>query len=345
MRQPKAKSSLTPPATGKHVAAMDIGSNTVHITVARRGKTDADLEILADESDLVRLGHDVGAMGALGDARSERAIAALRQYTLLAGMLGCETILCVATGGVRAASNSAEFLARARSETGLDIHMISGEQEGMFSYWGASSDGPGVKGDRAVVDLGGSSLEIAVGRGTALRWRISLPLGAGALRDRVGFSDPPTLDELNEAYQAAHETFAPHVPPQPLEEVAVCGGTARAIATVGVRIFGDETDRITLRDGRLVEVVGPQILTRFHLESVLATLTKQPAWKIASRFSMKPARARILAGGVISLLAAMERTGVSRMRVSGRGIREGAILAWMHTGRDWLNAASRGAGW
>jgi exopolyphosphatase/guanosine-5'-triphosphate,3'-diphosphate pyrophosphatase len=345
VRQPKVKPSPLTPATGKHVAAMDIGSNTVHITVARPGKTDADLEILADESDLVRLGHDVGAMGALGDARSERAIAALRQYTLLAGMLGCETILCVATGGVRAASNGAEFLARARRETGLDIHMITGEQEGMLSYWGASSDGPALKGDRAVVDLGGSSLEIAVGRGTALRWRISAPLGAGALRDRVGFSDPPSLDELNRAYAMAHETLAPYIPPQPLEEVAVCGGTARAIAAIGVRIFGDETDRITVRDGRLIEVRGPQILTRFHLESVLATLAKQPAWKIASRFSMKPARARILSAGVISLLVAMERAGVSRMRVSGRGIREGAILAWLHAGRNWLHAASRGSGW
>ena len=345
MVQPKVKSLPTMQASGNHVAAMDIGSNTVHVTVARKGKADADLAILADESDLVRLGHDVGAMGALGDARAERAIDALRQYTLLAGMLGCETILCMATGGVRAASNGAEFLARARRETGLDIHMISGEQEGMLSYWGASSDGPELKGDRAVVDLGGSSLEIAAGHGSALRWRVSLPLGAGALRDRIGFSDPPTLDELNQAYEAARDTLAPHTPPQPLEEVAVCGGTARAIATVGVRIFGDETDRITVRDGKLVEVTGPQILTRFHLESVLATLTKQPAWKIASRFSMKPARARILAAGVISLLCAMESTGVSRMRVSGRGIREGAILAWLHTGRDWLNAASRGAGW
>lgn len=345
MRQPKARPIPSTTATSKHVAAMDIGSNTVHITVARRGKSDADLEILADESDLVRLGHDVGAMGALGEERTERAIAALRQYTLLAGMLSCETILCVATGGVRAASNSAEFLTRARRETGLDIHMITGEQEGTLSYWGASSDGPPLKGDRAVVDLGGSSLEIAVGRGAALRWRVSLPLGAGALRDGVGFSDPPTLDELNRAYQMAHKALAPHTPPQPLEEVAICGGTARAIASVGVRLLGDETDRITMRDGRLVEVTGPQILTRFHLESVLATLTKQPAWKIASRFSMKPARARILAAGVISLLAAMERVGVSRMRVSGRGIREGAILAWLHTGRDWLNAASRGAGW
>src|SRR5690242_17019978 len=100
VRQPKVKPLPTTQTSSKHVAAMDIGSNTVHVTVARKGKTDADLEILADESDLVRLGHDVGAMGALGDARAERAIDALRQYTLLAGMLGCETILCVATGGV-----------------------------------------------------------------------------------------------------------------------------------------------------------------------------------------------------------------------------------------------------
>src|SRR5689334_8976175 len=135
VRQPKVKSLPTTQASGKHVAAMDIGSNTVHITVARKGKTDADLEILADESDLVRLGHDVGAMGALGDVRAERAIDALRQYTLLAGMLGCETILCVATGGVRAASNGGEFLARARRETGLDLHIVSGEQAGRLRYW------------------------------------------------------------------------------------------------------------------------------------------------------------------------------------------------------------------
>jgi len=345
VRQPKLRPISTSRSASAPVAAMDIGSNTVHITVARRGATDADLEILADESDLVRLGHDVGESGALGEERTERAIAALRQYTLLARMLGCETNLCVATGGVRAASNGAEFLARARRETGLDIRMVTGDQEGTLSYWGASSDGPALKGNRAVVDLGGSSLEVAVGHDAVLRWRVSLPLGAGALRDQIRFSDPPTLAELNRAYQVAHETLAPHPPPQPLEEVAVCGGTARAIATVGTSIFGDESDRITLRNGLLVEVMGPQVLTRFHLESVLATLTKQPSWKIASRFAMKPARARILAAGVISLLAAMERTGVSRMRVSGRGIREGAILAWSHAGHDWLNAASRGVGW
>jgi len=340
------------------VAAIDVGSNTVHITVARpiapsarpRGASAApvEIEVIADQSDLVRLGHDVAAAGRLGPERAERALAALRRYAALSHMLAAGAVLGIATEGVRAAGNCDDFVARARAEAGIPLTVIAGEQEATLSYWGATSDGAegaAERGARAVVDLGGGSLELVIGEGTAVRWRVSLPLGAGAVRDRHGLGDPPSLAELDRAYVAVGATLAPHAPPLPVREVAVCGGTAGALAVLGTRMLGESTERVAARDGHLVQVVGPRILTRYHLETVLAALRKQPAAAVAARYQIRPARARILAAGAVVLLAALERLGASRLRVSRRGLREGAILAYLREGEGWLDAAARGAGW
>jgi exopolyphosphatase/guanosine-5'-triphosphate,3'-diphosphate pyrophosphatase len=340
------------PASPAPIAAVDVGSNTVHVTVARRlddGTRLGGLEIIADQSDLVRLGHDVAATGRLGPERTTRALAALRQYAALARMLGAEIVLGMATEGVRTAANCGTFVARAAAETGIPLHVIAGDQEAALSYWGATSQSAAEsavpRGPRAVVDLGGGSLELVIGEGTAVRWRVSLPLGAGAVRDRYGLSNPPTLGELDRAYQAVHALLASYAPPLPVDEFAVCGGTAGALAVLGTRVLGEGGPRIIVREGHLVEVTGPPILTRYHLEAVLALLHREPAARVAARHGIRPARARILSAGCIVLLATMERLGVSRLRVSARGLREGAILAYLHAGDAWLAAAARGTGW
>jgi exopolyphosphatase/guanosine-5'-triphosphate,3'-diphosphate pyrophosphatase len=331
------------------IAAIDVGSNTVHVTIARptgaragAGARPHPLEVIADQSDLVRLGHDIDASGSIGAERAARAIGALAQYVSLSRMLSARTVLGIATQGVRVAANSAEFVAQAEAEVGVALHVITGAQEAALSYWGATSDEPEGSGPRAVVDLGGGSLELAMGEGTTVGWRVSLPLGAGAVRDHFRLGDPPTAAELDRAFQAVHEELGRHDLPHRPHEVAVGGGTAGAIAALGARLFGESRTRVAIRQGHLVEVTGRPILTRYHLETVLGVLTKQPAGKLAALHTIKPARARLLAAGALVLLATMERLGVSRLGVSRRGIREGAILAYAHTGDDWLEAAKRG---
>src|SRR5713101_5360550 len=91
-------------------AAIDIGSNTIHIVVARA--TTNDLAIVADEVDLVRIGASVTASGAISPQKCQQAIATLQQYKTLAEQHGAEQIIVVATEAIRQASNSAEFLAQ-----------------------------------------------------------------------------------------------------------------------------------------------------------------------------------------------------------------------------------------
>jgi len=193
-----------------------------------------------------------------------------------------------------------------------------------------------------VVDLGGGSLELVIGEGQHVTWRVSLPLGAGAVRDRFGLGDPPSLAQLDTAFQAARTNLAAVDPPRTPHEVEVCGGTAGALAALGSHLFGENLTRIAVRQGHFVEVKGRPILTRYHLETVLSVLTREPAATVATRYRIKPARARLLAAGSVVLLAAMERLGVSRLRVSRRGLREGAILAYIYAGENWLSAASHG---
>jgi exopolyphosphatase/guanosine-5'-triphosphate,3'-diphosphate pyrophosphatase len=346
------------PAPTAPIAAIDVGSNTVHVTVARpvdarvgAGPQVASsgregpyaIEVIADQADLVRLGHDTAASGRISPEREAKAIAALGQYVSLARMLSARTVLGIATEGVRAASNSAEFVARAEAASGIALHVVTGAQEAALSYWGATSDEPAGAGPRGVVDLGGGSLELVVGEGTRIDWRVSLHMGAGTVRDEYRLGDPPTVAELDRAFQAVREGLQRLNPPHTPHELAVCGGTAGAIAALGTRLFGESHARIALRHGHLVEVIGRPILTRYHLETVLAVLTQQPTGKLAAQHNIKPARARLLAAGALVLLATMERLGVSRLGVSRRGIREGAIVAYLRAGDGWLDAAARGS--
>src|SRR5690349_15309388 len=101
------------------IASIDVGSNTIHLVVARVDAETHSLDILADELDLTRLGADISASGRISQDRATRAIAVLREQVERAHALGVETLLGVATEGVRAAANREEFLARVRDEAEL----------------------------------------------------------------------------------------------------------------------------------------------------------------------------------------------------------------------------------
>ena len=137
-------------------AAIDIGSNTIHIVVARC-KPD-DLDIVEDEVELVRIGESVNASGEISPEKRDAAIATLRQYRELAQRHGAEQVLVVATEAIREASNSAEFLEDVQRETGLQVHLINGDVEAVLTFYGATYEQrkePGAPAQLGVMDLGG----------------------------------------------------------------------------------------------------------------------------------------------------------------------------------------------
>ncbi|HEX8728133.1 MAG TPA: hypothetical protein VF739_05905 [Ktedonobacterales bacterium] len=327
------------------MAAIDAGSNTIHLVVARPDPGKQRLRALVDDAEMVRLGADVTAIGAIGPQRAQRAIAAVRRQLALAREHGAATVLGIATEGVRRAANASAFLERVRAETGLSFTLISGEQEASLAYWGATSESPETTGARGVIDLGGGSLEMVVGAGDATRWRASLSLGAGAVRARYLPTDPASLRELVGAYDAIREHLRTLDIPLPVTDLTVCGGTATALATVAGRALHKHAERrLPPVDASALALVSGRrrALTDASLDAVIRLLLRYDADELTRRYRLREGRAPLLLPGALTLFAGMERFGATQLWVSRRGIREGAIMAWQRVGDGWLDAASAG---
>ena len=331
-------------AASAPLAAIDMGSNTVHLAVARP-TTAGGLAILADETVLVRLGADLAATGQIGTERAAHATATVRAQAERARALGATVLLGIATEGVRAARNGEAFLARLYDETGVAFTLITGEQEAALTYWGvtseqvesATSTTATTPTRRGVVDLGGGSLELVVGEGSRVGWRISLPLGSGAIHDHYTPGDPLSAAELAQARSVAEEMLRPLDLPLPVAMASACGGSATALQRLATRVNGG--------DDLIGKNAANDALTTADLQRLLALLQQMPAREITARYGIEEGRARLLGAGAVVLLAVIERLGVERLHVSQRGIREGAILAYLHAGDGWLTAATQGTGW
>jgi exopolyphosphatase/pppGpp-phosphohydrolase len=325
--------------TAAPLAAIDVGSNTIHLVIASPVARGTDLVILVDETELVRLGADVTATGAIGPERAARAIGVLRRQAEAARARAAFPLLGIATEGVRMATNGAAFIQQARDEAGVELTLISGEQEAALTFWGATSGRP-VDGRSAVVDLGGGSLELVVGDAAEIAWRVSLPLGSGAIHDRLATADPADPAELAAAAHVVDTALRSSAPPLPVREVVACGGSATTLAFLAQRVLGVNPDPGPL--GAPADPWALPALTHEVIEALLGLLETLPAAEMQQRYGVEVDRARLLAVGAIILRAAMRRMGAERLRVTRRGIREGAILAYVRHGSGWLEAAARG---
>ena len=337
------------------LAAVDVGSNTIHLVVAHPTEDGGDLITLADVLDLTRLGEDVSATGAIGPERTERAISILREYAAKAQSLGANELLAIATESLRSAANADDFLARVRTDTGIELQVITGEQEAALTYWGATSGLPATAERRAVLDLGGGSMEVVIGEGSRIAWRSSLPLGSGAMHARYAPSDPPRAPELDQVRAAATEQLAALNVPLPVGRVIACGGTATTLTMLAARALhipepedlaaGEEAPPPETLHAPNADGMRLGLLAREHLEALASLLVATPAARLTELYGIPLARAEILGAGEAVLRAVVEHLGAEALSISRRGVREGAILARLHAGDAWLEAATVGAGW
>ncbi|HEV2405801.1 MAG TPA: hypothetical protein VGR88_10120 [Ktedonobacterales bacterium] len=318
------------------VGVVDVGANTIHLAVVAVAP-DGSLRSLADETELVRLGADVSATGRIGAQRMERALNVIAAQVELARSLQPVAVLGVATEGVRAAANSVEFIERVERACGLPLRLVTGEQEAALTYWGATWRWANEATRQAVLDLGGGSLEIVVGQRRRVEWRVSLPLGSGALTARHIHADPPADVELDAVRAEVVAALTSITPPLPVARAAACGGTATTLPRLAAAPPPGESPSPHAED--------VTTLTRDGMRRTLARLTRQPLAMLSAATGVEEGRLRLLGPGAVALLGAMECLGVSSLTVSPEGIREGVALAYAHGGDEWPALASAGAGW
>ncbi len=308
--------------------AIDIGSNTIHVVVARC-LPDA-LDILEDHQEMVRIGESVTATGAISPQKRDAAISVLQKYKALAEQHASQRILAVATEAIRQATNGDEFLADVLRETGLEVHLVEGDVEATLTFYGATyvlHDDPHPPTSIGVMDLGGGSTELVTARDMQITWRTSVPVGSGWLHDRYFHAEPPTYDDLEVARAFLQAYFQDmrikHSPPA----LIVTGGSANALFQLAHEAFGVPELHRSLTPHDLV-----------CCEGLLRVL---PPDEIASRYHIHASRARILPAGALIILAVMERFHLNEIRVSLYGIREGMLLAYSRYGDQWLEQVTQ----
>jgi exopolyphosphatase / guanosine-5'-triphosphate,3'-diphosphate pyrophosphatase len=289
--------------TSTPVAAVDVGSNSIKMTVARLRR--GTLDVLAEESETVRLGAGLESTRTLAQDRIAAAIETLSRFAGIAREHGATRLLGVATEATRAATNGEVFLNRAREETGWDLRVISGDEEAGLTFRGLAVIGD-MTGSVVVADIGGGSTELIAAESSAVAMFRSIPLGSGRLTDRLITHDPPVPAEIEACADAATgQLGAVPFPVSNPDQMILLGGTAEALA----RLVPDR-DHISTTD----------------LETALCRLIGEPAAQLAESTGIAEARARVLPAGVAIMRAMAQMLHPANMRLAASGIRTGLIL-------------------
>jgi exopolyphosphatase / guanosine-5'-triphosphate,3'-diphosphate pyrophosphatase len=278
---------------------IDVGSNTVRLLVAARGRRALDT-ILSERTHL-GLATDIERDGRVSDEKLVAVGKLAARYATLARDCGARRVEIVVTAPGRQSANASELHGALEAASGAPVRQLSAEEEGRFAYRGAVGTCRSVPESVAVCDVGGGSTQLMVGTDRGPAWLRTLDLGSLRLTERYIAADPPEGRELAAVARAVEDAFADLTPPLPLGALAT-GGTARALRRIATRQLGQK-----------------------QFDDALGLLAESPSAEIAVRYGFPVQRARTLAAGAIVLREAHRRLGV-KLEVARGGVREGILL-------------------
>ena len=310
--------------TGERVAVIDVGTNTVLLTVAERAGT--TFRSVVERAEITRLGRGVDRTGLLDPAAIAETVAALARYAAEARALGVERIAAVATSAARDARNGAAFFEAARSAAGLAPEIIAGGEEARLVHLSAWGDF-GAPGRRlAVLDVGGGSSEVTWGAGPAPEGRRSFQIGAVRLTERVAPADPPAPADLSRMEEGARAALAE------VAEIRRSGALegARLVAVAGtVTTLAAVAQALPAYDA--LKVHG-STLGRAELAELVRRLAALTTRERAALPGMEPKRADVILAGAVVVAVALQLGGFDRLTVSDRGVRWGLLHDRFGTG-------------
>ncbi|MCR9163732.1 MAG: Ppx/GppA family phosphatase [Nannocystaceae bacterium] len=287
-------------------AVIDIGTNSVLLLLASRGPTGAVL-IERDEARVARLGEGVAQRGSLLPEAIDRTVAILEDYRRLADASGA-AIEAVATEGLRLARDQEVFLQRAHAALGVQVRLISGEEEARLSYLSVAREHPDVESMR-VIDIGGASTELVVGRGEEIQSIASHKVGSVRLTEALVQSDPIAPAELDAVEAAARDALAA----QPVEPADALYGLAGTVTTLAALLLGLHTyDR---------DAVDGSSWTRAQVDALRDELAAEPLAARLKRPCLPHGRADVVVAGLTILSVAMAHCGAKTLVVRDRGLR------------------------
>lgn len=312
------------------LAVIDIGTNSIHMVLAEI-LPDASFKILDRFKDMTRLGNGVFATRRLSDESMTRALDVLKTLVTLARHKGFERIVAVATSAVREAQNGGDFIALIMEQTGLRVRVISGTEEARLIFLGVKNSIALPDGPTLVVDIGGGSVELAVGNREGLIHGKSLKLGAIRLAEQCLPKTPPS-----ESMMRAIE----HVVQTHIQDALGSFKVKKfhtLVATSGMA--GNIAEVVHLRQtGRSL----PQHnLATIFLKDIRSLETELARSSIKARLAipgLDPKRVDTLLPATVVLRCLLELSGLTNLTLCDKAIREGVIYDFIVRHREGLKA-------
>jgi exopolyphosphatase/guanosine-5'-triphosphate,3'-diphosphate pyrophosphatase len=300
------------------LAAVDVGTNSLHLVVARTTEGDR-FEVVSRDKEMVRLGSGSTDMKELAPDAIDRAVAALDRFRRIADSHGAP-LRAVATSAVREAENRQVLLTRAHEEAGVDIEVVSGVEEARLIHLGVLQ-ALEVYDDRLLLcDIGGGSTELLVGERSEVLASVSLKLGAVRLTNRFFAGDslhPSAVDSCRRHIQGVLASFDRSVREHGFDIAIGSSGTIEQVLRLARGLAGDEPLR-TLNGG---------VLTRKAVNLVAdAVAEARRTGTTGDLPDLDPKRADIILAGALVLEGVVKRFGIKQLVISEYALREGVFL-------------------
>ena len=306
----------------QRLAAIDVGSNSIRLVIAE-ADPDGSYRILDDERELVRLGQGLDNSKRLSPEAMERAAVTIASMRAIADGYGVCALRAVGTSAVRDAVNKREFIEYVRQRAGVELEVISGEDEARLAHLSVAHRFDLSHGPTAVVDIGGGSTEIIISADGVIDQIHTLPLGAVRLTGKFGGAEKSASSRYREMRGHIDETISQALGTLPMSPPMVIGtgGTFTTLANLDIQ---------RLRMGRYASAPSPSVqgyeLHRSTVRHMLDLLRKTPVRARMRMPGLPSDRADIIVAGVAIVERVMKHLGANRLRIHDRGVRDGLLL-------------------
>jgi exopolyphosphatase/guanosine-5'-triphosphate,3'-diphosphate pyrophosphatase len=294
-------------------AVIDAGTNSIKFHVGERGR-EGRWRTVVDRAELTRLGEGLAQQGRIIDAALERAVAAISAMADEAKQHGVRAIAAVGTAGLRSAANGNEVIAAIRRRTGVQIEVISGEEEGRLAYLAAKAGLGPSRGTLVVFDTGGGSSQFTFGHDARVDERFSVEVGAVKYTERFKLDGAVSPEVLQQAMAAISADLA-RLDGRPVPDALVAmGGAVTNITAVKHQLATYDAARVQ-----------GSVLDRAEIDRQIELYRARDAEARRAIVGLQPKRAEVILAGACIIRTVMDKLGKDSLRVSDRGLRHGVL--------------------
>ena len=295
-------------------AVIDVGTNSVKFHLAERlGR--GVWRAVVDRAELSRLGEGLEKTGVIGDEALARTAAAIAGMAEEARCLGVVAVAAVGTAGLRIAANREAVLRELRARTGIEVEVISGEEEARLAFVAARAGLGLAEGRLAVFDTGGGSSQFTFGHDSVVDERFSVDVGAVRYTERFGLDRAVTAETVRDALAAVSADLA-RIEGRPVPDVLVAmGGAVTNMTAVKHALAAYDPD-----------VVQGTVLDRAEIDRQIELYRARDAEGRRAIVGLQPRRAEVILAGACIVRTIMEKLGKEAITVSDRGLRHGLLV-------------------